>query len=480
MEKDQLIQVLEKQNEIFLKALDAKEQKAVTGVMTANKLHGFNGLWSNVTERDVVTAHIRPMGIASILPAVPDVMEDKRYGILTGYTAASGTEPTNACEDAPSGFVKACTLTARFGMVRRDTNEIEINKAMLQTNRGDFVDLILRGQVLGMTNLTPRNITQQDILNIITKSEMVTASVLAERELVRQTWQGTWGVGTQFPGLDSQIATGQLDATSGVACPAVDSDVKDFAYNDVEGTSPSIVDYMSMLEWYIYFVASRTGLLPATWVWAMRPELWQVLTEVWPCQYNTGKCATSVIGTSTVAIDGRANIADRDSMRSSMTIEVNGRRYPVVVDDGIYEADNTTDAHLNPGQYASTIYFVPLTIAGSLPATWREYLDYRHAFVQSNVALLDNRQDFWTDDGIFLWAIENMKYCYKLSLKTEQRIILRTPQLAGKIQNVMYEPLQHLRSSDPASSYWKNGGVSLRGTGTEYAAWMTGGGQGGR
>lgn len=468
----ELLQEQQKTNALFEKALSLKEQKAVTGVMTANKLHGLNGLWASVTERDVVSAHIRPTGISNILPAIADVMEDKRYGILTGYTAATGTEPTNACDDAPSGFVKGCTLTARFGMLRRDTNEIEINKTMLRINRGDFVDLQLRGQVLGMTNLNPQNIDQSQILNILTKSEMVTASVLAERELVTQMWQGTWGVGTQFPGLDAQIATGHMDAETGTLCPAVDSDVKDFAYDDVEGGGRSIVEYMSMLEWYIYFNASRNGMLPASWVWVMRPELWQVLTEVWPCQYNTNKCSSSMIGSdSRTVIDGRENIAQRDSMRMNMTIEVNGRSYPVVVDDGIYESNSTNDANLAAGEYASTIYFVPLTIAGNLPATWREYLDYRHAFVQSNVALLDNRQDFWTDDGIFLWAIENQKYCYKLSLKTEQRVILRTPQLAGKIQNIKYVPLQHLRSSDPNSPYWDDGGVSLRNSGTFYSVW---------
>lgn len=461
-----------KTNDLFAKALDLKEQKAVGGVMTANKLHGLNGLWSSVSERDVVSAHIRPTGISNILTAIADVMEDKRFGILTGYTAADGDEPTNACDDAPSGFVKGCNLTARFGMLRRDTNEIEINKTMLRINRGDFVDLQLRGQVLGLSNLSPQNIDQAGILNILTKSEMVTASVLAERELNTQMWQGTWGVGTQFPGLDSQIATGQVDADTGVACPAADSDVKDFAYDDVEGGGRSIVEYVSMLEWYIFFNARRMGLLPADWVWAMRPELWQVFTEVWPCQYNTNKCATSVIGDqSRTVIDGRENIAERDAMRQGMTFEVNGRRYPVVVDDGIYEANSTNDANLAAGEYASTIYFVPLSVAGGLTATWREYLDYRNAFVASNVALLDNRQDFWTDDGIFLWAIENQKYCYKISLKTEQRVILRTPQLAGKIQNVKYVPLQHLRSSDANSEYFFDGGVSVRNAGTFSAVW---------
>jgi hypothetical protein len=217
------------------------------------------------------------------------------------------------------------------------------------------------------------------------------------------------------------------------------------------------------------------GLLPASWVWVMRPELWQVLTEVWPCQYNTAKCANSVIGSgSRVVIDGRENIAQRDSMRTGMTIEVNGRRYPVVVDDGIFESNSTNNANLAAGQYASSIYFLPLQITGNFPVTYREYVDYRDPIANANVALLRGMQDFWTDGGLFTWAIESQKWCYKLALKTEQRIILRTPQLAGKIQNARYEPLQHLRSSDASSPYFADGGVSLRDTNdTGYAVWAS-------
>ena len=67
--------------------------------------------------------------------------------------------------------------------------------------------------------------------------------------------------------------------------------------------------------------------------------------------------------------------------------------------------------------------------------------------------------------------LATVNFNYKLSLKTEQRIVLRTPQLAGKIQNVKYVPLQHLRSSDPASPYHRDGGVSLRNERTAYAVW---------
>lgn len=454
---------------------DSPYLKAAANVQTANQLHGFDGLWATTTERNVITAHVRPKGIGSILPKFASVDENPRFGILTGYTAAEGAEPLNACDDAPAGFVKGCTLTARYGMIRRDTQTIEWDKVQRRLHRGDFMDLQLKGRVLGLTNLEPGGLNERQILNILTMSEMVTAGVLTERKLVNEIWQGTWsGLTTEFPGLDSQIATGQVDAdNNNVTCPAVDSDVKDFAYDDIEGSGRSIVEYMSMMEWFLFFNADRMGLDPVQWVIVLRPELWQVLTEVWPCQYNTNRCSSAMLGTdSRTVIDGRENIADRDSMRRGMTIEINGRVYPVVTDDGIFEANNINDGNLNAAEYASSIYFVPLTITGNFPVTYMQYINYKHPISNTNLSLLRGTNHFWTDDGIFTWAAEYEKWCYKLALKTEQRIILRTPHLAGKIQNVKYVPLQHLRSSDPASPYFADGGVSLRDTDDTFsAAW---------
>jgi hypothetical protein len=100
-----------------------------------------------------------------------------------------------------------------------------------------------------------------------------------------------------------------------------------------------------------------------------------------------------------------------------------------------------------------------------------EYVDYRQA--QMDVNLLNGMQEFWwTDNGFFSWAYEGIKWCYKLALKNEPRVVLRTPQLAGRIDAVMYSPLQHLRDSNPSSVYWADGGVSIRGgLSTPYAVW---------
>jgi hypothetical protein len=446
--------------------------KTPAATTSAAMLHGNTGVFRGPgLERDVITAHIRSHGMSSVLPMIPTVSQDPRFASLTGYTATSGTEPTNACDDAPAGYVKGCNLTARFGLLRRDTQTIEMDDVMLKVNRGDFTDLVLRGRVLGLTdNLVPSGMNEAQALNILTMSEMIGAGVQAERALNTRYWQGTVAAG-QMPGLDSQIATGQVDADTNQACTALDSDVKDFEYNDVCGTARDIVEYMSMMAYYLEYNAVAMGLDPVQWVIAMRPQLWFELSACWPCKYLTDRCKTANVGFNAAVINDNVNISERDRMRANMVIPINGRDYPVITDTGIFENDNINNANLNAGEYASSIYFVPLTMTGGFPTTYVEYLDYRQA--GSDRALLQGREDWWwTDAGSFSWAIEQTKWCYKLSLKTERRVVLRTPQLAGKIDYVRYTPLQHLREPDPASPYHQDGGVSLRPPGTSYAVWL--------
>jgi hypothetical protein len=368
-----------------------------------------------------------------------------------------GTEPEHACDDAPTGYIKACTLTARFGLLRRDTNTIEMDQVMRRINRGDFTDLVLYGQLLGLDNLSPSGMPQDQVLNIITAAEMVSTGVRAERELNRQMWQGIFGTATEFPGLDVQIATGQTDTNTGTACPALDSDVKNYGYHLLDNT---IVNYLSQLEWYLNHNAKTMGLEPVNWIIAMRSDLWYELTAIWPCAYNTNRCSAAVTANGQTVVMGNEMVAQRDAMRNGHYIDINGRRYTVVEDTGIFEHTNANNANLNPGEYASSIYMVPLTITGGLPVTFRQYLDYRRA--QPDVNFLKGMETFfWTDSGAFSWALEQIKWCYKLALKTEQRVVLRTPQLAGRIDYVKYSPLQHLRDADPDSPYHFDGGASM-------------------
>ena len=463
------LQKLVEQNAQLLNLLAQKELKSATGAPTFTVLHGIGGIWSGAgVERDVVSTHIRPLGLGQRLRRLPSVYDDPRFSALTGYTATTGNRPTSACADAPTGYVKSCELTAMFGLNRFDTQEIEMDDVMRRANRGDHVDLRLRGEVLGMTGFTPSGLNQQQILTVVTMSEMVVAAVNMERQLGVDLWQGVVGTGS-FPGLSAQIATGQVDARTGTACPSLDSDIKDFNYNNVCGNVLDIVEYLSVMARYLQWIAERTGLEPVDWVLSMRPDLWYELTACYPCAFLSNRCHDAA-GTQLLVVNDNTNVNMREEMRRGMFIPINGRNYPVVLDDGIFEDNSTNNANLAPGQFASDIYFVPLTIQGNFPVTYMEYLDYREA--QPDRSLLMGKEDWWwTDNGFYSWSITQEKWCYVLHLKTEPRVVLRTPQLAGAIQNVMYEPMQHLRDSDPDSSYFFDGGISILTPSTRYAVW---------
>jgi hypothetical protein len=69
------------------------------------------------------------------------------------------------------------------------------------------------------------------------------------------------------------------------------------------------------------------GLLPLTAVIAMRPELWFVLSAMWPCAYNTNSCGVAPEGNLTAGqpfIDAGAMRQLRDDMRQGMFIDING------------------------------------------------------------------------------------------------------------------------------------------------------------
>jgi hypothetical protein len=481
---ERYLELLEQQNKILASMVEKQEDdgshtKTPNTFSDYTPLHGPGGIWTGPgLERDVISAHVRPQGLASALRLLPTVDVNPQFGILTGFTAGDDDDSTYwvdvHCDDVPAGYMKSCTLTAQFGALRVDSKTIDMDDVMLRLHRGDFTDLVLNGELLGMTGLNPADTSQGDVLNLVTASEMVQMGVQTERLLSRAVWQGAVA-NRQFPGLAAQIATGQVDVNTGATCPAADSDVKDFALDFVGGAGRDIVEYMSMLEFYLNYNAMTMGLDPVEWVIAMRPELWHELTAVWPCAYNTTRCVNAAVGAggaSQTVIDGRENIQERDNMRNSMSIIINGRTYPVVVDTGIFEHNNINNANLNPAQFASSIFFVPLTIRGGLPVTYRQYLDYRQA--QRDVSMANGKLDvWWTDNGVYAWAVEQTKWCYKFSLKSQQRIVLRAPHLAGRIDNVAYEPLQHLRDPNPNDPYFADGGVSLRGTAASRSAvWL--------
>lgn len=459
---------------------DGLHVKTPASVNTAQLLFGSSGIWSIPgMDSRVINAYVRPYGLLSKLPRFASVNENPYFGSITGFTGEVGSEPTNPCSDAPYGYMKGATLTAQFGRYQRDTKTIEWDKVMRQKNAGVTTDLQMYGRVLGLTDFNVASAQENQLLSVVTAAEMVTAGVNLERKLVRQTWSGTpasnnaGGGYAEFPGLDLQIATGQKDAVSNVAAPALDSFVLNFGLDLISGAGRSIVEYMTMTEYTLRYNAEKMGVDPVEWVIVMRPEAWFHLTEVWPCQYNTYRCRTDVSSNVSIVTES-ANVTMRDAMRRSMTLEINGNTYPVITDVGITELTNITTAGIPAGQFASSIYFIPMTINGGFPVTYLEYMDYAQGAADMNL-ISRGPVSFWTDQGMYSWSAEFIKWCYKLSVKIEPRIVLRTPWLAARIDRVRYNILSHLRDPYADSPYNADGGVSIRGAfndAQKYAVWL--------
>lgn len=419
-------------------------------------------------DSDVISLHVSPRGLGAMLPALPASLDDPRYAFLTGFSDDIGEEADFPCDDGPTGYMQAGTLTSQFGRVLKQTNTIEIDK-LLHDQRGVNTDLRLMNNVLnGDTGLSIDGMDQGDLLNLVVKMEMVDVGVRFERTMGKMLWNGTitansaHGGYKEFPGLDSQIATGQKDAENGMLIPAADSLIYNFGNLMVDSEVHDIVEYLSMMEFYLRDLADRTNMGPVTYALTMRPELWFELSALWPCRYLSYRCSTGG-DNNPIVINDNNNVALRDQMRNGKWIDINGNRYPVVLDDGLPELSNADNGTIPVGSYSSSIYFVPIKARGSLPVLYWEYLDYRR--VQRQIAPMGQGASmtrFWTDNGKYLWVYRDKGYCFDMQAKIEPRVVLRTPHLAGKIQNIRYTPLTHLRSAYPDSPYFKNGGASLR------------------
>lgn len=426
----------------------------------------------------LINASVGPRGIESLLPSYGTDITNPEFAILTGFEQVAGqTEPTGACGDCIIMESEGCILTAQFGKICRGSKEIALTEINTRRTPGEN-RLRLFGDVTGPDGRPIPGAGHGTLINDEREWAMVEAAVGLQRALQPMVFQGNpannVGQGYwEFPGFDLLIGTGKVDAHTGVTCPAADSDIKSFGYRLVDGSDGGdIVGIISMMEAYLYYNSTRMGLDPCEWVLAMRGELWYQLSDVWPVSYNTQRAGIANANAE-IVVDGMGLIAQRDAMRSGMYLDVNGRRLRVIIDDGIAESTNVNDANVPAGSWASDIYFIPLRVRGTA-VTYFEYQDFSMTLkgIAQNALNDANAQVWITDGGRFFVDRTYTNRCYHTNVMTKPRLILRTPQLAGRIQDVRYNPLQHFREPiDQNSPYFYKGGAARRTAGTNYSEW---------
>ena len=460
-----------------------------SGTPSTPYMHGPGGLFGvSGLERDVISTRISPEGLASALPVRMSTRTNPLYAYITGFRDVTGDNPTTVCADGQTaGPVKNCIQTAQFGRYTFMTRELEVNRVGQQTDRGEFFDLRLVNDplVTAMGSVLPGIVGNDAVLAGREFAErMLEVGVAFQNKLVRQVYIGNpannsaGGGYKECPGLDILVGTDKVDSLTGTDCPSLDSDVKNFNYGlvDAANLNPDIVEVVTYLARYLRRNAEGMGFGETRWVITMRNDLFYELTAVWPCSYLTYRCQFRVQdGTTVQNVNAADQIAMRDAMRGGRYLLIDGIQYPVIIDDGIEEEDEGDAAAINQGEYASDIYFLPLSVRGGYSTLFWETFDYANGTMQ---AIRDGRyeSDFWTDGGRYLWHKKPpTNWCVQLIAKIEPRLILLTPQLAGRITNVKYSPLQHVRDALPTDNYFVDGGVyTPRAAPSLFADWQLG------
>ncbi len=456
--------------------------KGVSSTPTASYGHGGKGgLFSAPgMAKPLFSAMILPRtGLASRLPVKTSNETNPLYGIITGVTGSTGSEPTGVCDDPPvTGLTKLCTHQFVFGRFSRASRVFDIDRIGKIINRSDFLDFNMYGNPfgdnqmanpLGTTAMSGAGDAAGIARNEIAKA-MFEMAVAWSRDFAKKTYtasptNNTAGGGHQeFYGMETLVNDGYRDALTGVACPAADAIVRDYNNVDVSTNPAGIIRQLSNIYRNLKRLASMAQLDPVDWSLTMPFGLFYELTDLWPCSYLSYRC--NITSGSTNFINAGDAERMRDEMRGDLYnyqgqyLLIDGQRVPVIIDDAIPETQTGPS-------FISDIYFVPFSVLGGVPVTYWETFNYDgpNGPLEFARQFAPGDSYYVTDGGRFLWHKKPpTNFCVQVLAKTEPRLMLLTPYLSARLQNVKYTPIQHERSPFTDSAYFVNGGSTAQDT----------------
>ena len=426
--------------------------------------HGPGGLLSTPgLEPGIMNAMVMPLsGLEARLPVRLSNTMNPIYGILTGQTASTGSEPTAACATPTQvGNLKLCQQTYSFGRITKQSNVIRIDNAGQVINRSDFLDHRLIGDPFANLPM-PQQVSTADVLKNVAKKALFELMVGLHRDYKKKIYTANPANTTgsegyiEWRGLDMLINTGYRDAITGAVCPAADSRVVSFGNALVTADTAVTVNLITELYADRKRLADRLGL-DVKLALAMSYGLFRALTAIWPCAYLTYRCAP-VNGNAgnQVTYNGEEAIRLRDDMRKRSYLLIDGEEVEVIIDDAIAETIPSN------GVFQGDIYFVPLTVNGEA-ATFIDYFNFNGPEGASSIiqALGATTEYRISPDGRFLFHYLPAQYwCKQVAVVAWKRPILRAPFLAARLTNMRYNLTFHERGWDPSDPYYfVNGGT---------------------
>jgi hypothetical protein len=468
-----------REEELALRSLMQSDRFKASGTTPGVPSTGYNGLFNTPgLDPNIVTTYIPPDGLENFLERAghvrTSVYDNPIFGIITGQTAYSGTQPTTGCdENVPTpGNLKLCQQTWGFGEMTLKSQPIEMDKLGKLINNGSPVDFNLLNNPFASdvaSQLVPQNVNDffrstvaKATLELANDFKRVYAPLVWDGNPVNTA--GSSGGYKEFNGLNRIVNTGYQDVISSQACAAADSLVMNFANGIVQNNASGIVRMFVETYRDRQYLAQQTQFGQVNYAWVMRKQLFLALTEVWPCAYFTFRCYTAApSGSSATAfVESTAQAALRDSMRNGQYLLIDGVQVPVIIDNTLDE-DNA-----GAGNFQSNAYLLPLSAPGKFGETggqllYMEYFDYRAQYgVQQGFQSMgpDNIYKVSGDGRFIAVLLSPTAFCRQVMMRTSKRVILRTPFLAGRIDNIRYNVYIHERNWQPGTSFFVDGGRS--------------------
>lgn len=437
--------------------------------------HGPNALFNTPgINPGIVSAIVKPNGIEDFLEQAGHIRMSQDtnplFGIMTGQTASTGTEPTDPCsEDVPvPGDLKMCYQTWVFGEMTMKSKPIRVDNAGELINRSEQLDLRLLNNPFGAL---------PDVVNIpateLFRSKLAKAvaelSLDFKRRYARLIYTGnptntasSTGGYQEFNGLDRIVNTGYRNVINNVLCSAADAYVVDAAQAIIQNTASATVNRYREAWRSRRKLAEDVGLNGVEWAFVMRYQKFLALVDIWACAYYTYRCYTAAPSgtTANAFVDASgAAIQLREAMLEGNFLLIDGVRVPVIIDNTLEELN------VGAGNFQSDTYLLPLRgpdfsdTNGQI--TYIEHFNYRGPYgMESIISQMGPQGEYRvSSDGRFaIFFLGGTAFCKQVMARTRKRIIVRAPFLAAKLENERYNVYVHEREWQPSTSFFENGG----------------------
>jgi hypothetical protein len=444
---------------------EVKLQKAVGDTNGAQLLYVDGGLFADAClERPVMNLMLNPQrSLANRIPVRRSNLQKATYGYITDIGEPTGALPDAVCEDGQEvGDLSACYSFMEKGRMSFSTKTIEMESIIEKLCRGVQDDLYLVGDVRGVSGPVPNGFVDNTsvVAQGAVRRQIQLVGRALQRETLRQFWSGdpsngslnTAGGGAkQFYGLSFLIAddygTGSKPFATGTNCNKLNSVIMDFGNSNVGEAAANgygLFYHMEEMESRIWNRAAFMGHVNIEMSVVMHPVMWDQVTRYLPCEVMAGNCgiasgdgAVPSNVPTVISVNDMAQVALRQQMQNTMSIQLNGRTYNVILDDALPVTTNAGP----PVTYTSDIYFVP-TRVDNVPVLFWDALDYRVLSQElSPIPGGLGGLHGWIDGGIKLLNVQHNNSCFKIDAKMKLALQLLAPHLAGKIENVDVAPL---------------------------------------